>query len=211
MCDFGISALVITAIGTAVSMYAQNQQQRSQEKAAKANAEYNSEMAAQEAATQRQLAQNEVGKGIAERNRHARAASQRQGELASMLGASGFAMDSGSALGMLGESMEEEQYDANIITQNANMAAWQHEAAATSAENRKSMFDYQYANAGSGRGASMLGMIGTGLGGLGSAMGQYSKIQGTNTPGSKPDFSKDKNYGTNGAVWNISKNMTWRG
>lgn len=191
----------VAVISTAVSMYSQHEQQKSQEKAAKASAEYNAEVAAQEAATQRQLAQNELGKGIAERNRHARAAAQRQGELASMFGASGFAMDSGSTVGMLGDSMEEEQYDANIITQNANMAAWQHEAAATTADNQKSMFDYQYANAGSGRGASMLGMIGTGLGGIAQGMGQYNDYLKTQTPG----YSKGKVYGDNGSVWELTK------
>lgn len=187
----GVTGMVVSAVSTAVGMFAQMQQQRAQEKAASASAKYNAEVAAQEAATQRQLAQNEIGKGIADRNRHARAASARQGELASMLGASGFAMDSGSALSMLSDSMEEEQYDANIITQNANMAAWQHEVAATSADNRKSMFDYQYANAGSGRGASMLGMIGTGLGGLATGLGQYNEWDKTRTPKDKGSKGKE--------------------
>ena len=174
--------LAVTAISTAVSMYAQNQQQKTQEKAAKNQAEYNAQMAENEAATQRQLAQNEIAKGAADRDRHARAAAQRHGEMVSMLGASGFTMDSGTNLSLLGEHMEEEQYDANIITQNANMAAWQHQTAAAGAENQKNMFDYQYANAGSGRGASMLGMIGTGLSGVATGLGQYNDWNKTKTP-----------------------------
>lgn len=179
-----VSSLAMSALSTGVGMYAQSEQQRAAQKAANDQAEYNSQVAAQQQATQEQLAQNEVAKGISERDRFLRNASRQQGDAASMLAAGGFAMDSGSALSLLGESAEEAQYDADIISQNANMAAWQHQMGATSAANDRSMFAYQKANAGSGKTASMLGMGGTLLGGIASGMKMYNEWDKT-TPAKK--------------------------
>lgn len=181
MCGVLAAGLAVTALSTAMSMYAQSEQQRAAQNAANSQAEYNSQVAARQQATQEQLAQNEVAKGISERDRFLRNASRQQGEMAGMLGASGFAMDSGSSLSLLGESAEEAQYDADIISQNANMAAWQHQVGATSAINDQSMFAYQKANAGSGKTASMLGMGGTLLGGIASGMKMYNEWDKTTT------------------------------
>ena len=184
MCEpMAIASLAVTAISTAVGMFAQNEQSKAQASAAKASAEYNAQVAANEAATQQHLAQNEIQKGIVDRDRHMRAASQRMGQMTSMLGASGFALDDSSALSLLSDSATEEQFDANIITRNAEMAAWGHEVAANNANNQKSMYDYQRRSAGSG-GSSLLSMGGTLLGGLASGMAQFNSM-----PGKSPSSS----------------------
>lgn len=185
MCYPMVIAAALTLASTAMSMASQAQQTRTQKKAAEASATYNAQLAENEAANQRALAQNEVTKGVSERNRHMRAASQGMGQMRSMLGASGFTMDSGSSTSMLADQAEEYQYDADIITQNANMAAWQHNVAATSANNQKSMFDYQYANAGANKTASMLSQGSTLLGGIAQGMSMYAGLSGTATAGGK--------------------------
>ena len=168
-----IASMAVTAVSTGVSIYAQSEQQKAQARAANNQAEYNAQVAENERAQQEALAQNEVQKGVSERERVIRQAQRQQGEATSALASQGFDVNSGSNLSMLGESAEEAQYDANIVTQNANNAAWQHLAGATGAQNDYAMAQYQKANADSGKGASMLAMGGTLLGGIGQGLGQY--------------------------------------
>ena len=66
------ASIIVTVATTAVTMYAQQQQQEQQAKAQKAQAAYNAQIAANEAATQEQLARNEISKGIADRERQQR-------------------------------------------------------------------------------------------------------------------------------------------
>ena len=181
MCS--VAAMVVTTIAaTALSMAGQYQQQQAQEKSAKAAAKYNAQAAENEAATQQQLAQNEIQKGIADRERQQRAAARQMGEMRAGMGASGFQMDSGSMVSLLEESATEHQYDSNIIRQNSEQAAWQHLVGQTSALNNASFARYQGANASSGRAGTYLGMGGTLLGGIGSAIGGYNSWQQTATP-----------------------------
>ncbi len=184
MCDFGVVSgptiamavsIAATAASTAVGMIAQSQAQQAQEKSAKAAATYNAQMAENEAATQQELAKNEISKGIADRERQQRQAARAMGEMRANMGASGFEMDSGSNLSLLAESAAEHQYDSAVITSNSEQAAWQHQVSALSATNQKGLADWQYANASSGRGAAQLGMAGTLLGGIGSAIGTYNQ------------------------------------
>ena len=170
-----VASIAVTAISTGVGMYAQQQQAQAQERSAKAAAAYNAQVAENEAATQRQLAQNEISKGIADRERQQRQAARAMGEMRANMGASGFEMDSGSNLSLLAESAQEHQYDADVIMSNANQAAWQHLVAAGGAENQGTYAQWQRANAGSGRGATSLAMAGTLLGGIGSAVGTYGQ------------------------------------
>lgn len=170
-----IASIAVTAISTGVGMYAQNEQQKAQEKSARAAAEYNAQVAENEAATHRQLAQNELSKGIAEREQQQRKAARAMGEMRAEMGASGFEMDSGSNLSLLAESAAEHQYDSAVITSNAEQAAWQHQVAAINATNQKSLYDWQYANAASGRGATNLAMAGSLLGGIGKGIGAYDQ------------------------------------
>lgn len=174
--------LAVTAISTAVSMYAQNQQQKAQERSAKASAAYNAQVAENERATQEQLAQNEISKGIADRERQQRAAARQMGEMRANMGASGFQMDTGSMVSLLDESAAEHQYDSNIISQNAAMAAWQHQVGATNAQNNLNYANWQSANADSGRAGNNLAMAGTLLGGIAQGVGQYNALSSTSTP-----------------------------
>lgn len=175
MCEPTTAAMITTtALSTAVGMYAQSQAQRAQEKSARAAAEYNAQVAENEAATQQQLARNEIAKGVADRERQQRQAARAMGEMRAGMGASGFEMDTGSNLSLLAESAAEHQYDSAVIASNAEQAAWQHQVAALNATNQGSLADWQYANAGSGRAAAGLGMAGTLLGGIGQGIGQYN-------------------------------------
>lgn len=180
MCEpMTIASLAVTAVSTAVGMYAQNQQGKQQQAAANAQAEYNMQVAENDKAMQRQLAQNELAKGEADRERLQRQAARQQGEMTSMLAASGFQLDSGSNLSMLGESAEEAQYDANIVSQNAARAAWQHEAGMTAADNQMSMISAQQANSKPSGAASMLNMGGTLLSGIGTGLNMYNGYKQT--------------------------------
>ncbi|MDR3176015.1 MAG: hypothetical protein LBU06_05735 [Desulfovibrio sp.] len=164
-----IASLAVTVISTAVGMMAQGQAQKAQEKSAKAAAAYNAQVAENEAATQRELARAEREKGAADAERQRRMAVRRMGEMRSNLAASGFETDSGSALSLLGESAAEEQYDVDVIRRDADMAAWQREAAAAGADNERNFALWQGSRAG---GAS--GMAGTLLGGIAAGLGQYN-------------------------------------
>ena len=175
-------SVALAVAGTAMSMYSQYEQGKQQAKAATAQAEYNAQVAENEKAQQQQLAQNEIAKGIAERDRHMRNVSRQQGEMASMLAASGFEIDSGSNLSMLGESAEEAQYDANIITQNSHQAAWQHQVGVNAADNQLSLLSAQKSNAKTG--TDWLGMGGTLLGGIASGMHQWNGYKATQGAGS---------------------------
>ncbi|MDR2488773.1 MAG: hypothetical protein LBD42_04700 [Desulfovibrio sp.] len=177
--------IAVTVISTAVSMYAQSESQRAQEKSAKAAATFNEQAAANEAATQQELAKNEISKGIAERERQQRQAARAMGQMRADMGASGFTMDSGSNLSLLAESAAEHQYDSAVISSNAEQAAWQHQVGALNATNQGNLASWQYANAASGRGASNLAMAGTLLSGISKGIGGYKTWSQLNpAPGS---------------------------
>jgi len=171
MMGVGIAAGLLS---TGVQMMAQSQAQQAQQKSAEAAAQYNAQVAENEAATQRELAKNEISKGIADRDRQQRQAARAMGEMRADMGASGFEMDSGSNLSLLAESAGEHQYDSAVITSNAEQAAWQHQVAAINATNQGSLYNWQAANADSGKQAAQLGMFGTLLGGIGTGIGQYN-------------------------------------
>lgn len=174
MCSFAIAGMAITALSTVAQMAGQAQQQQQQQKAAEASAAYNAQIAANEAAVQQQLAQNEISKGIADRERQQRDAARKMGEMRANMGASGFEMDSGSNLSLLEESAAEHQYDSNVIMSNARQAAWQHQVGATQAQNQQSYSNWQKANA---KQDNTLGMVGTLLGGIGTGIGMYNEYR----------------------------------
>ena len=181
MCSFAIVGLIGSLASTVVGGMAQQQQAKSQAQAAQQAADYNSQVAANEAETQRNLAMAEMQKGAEERNRVMRAGLAHQGEMASSMGASGFTLDSGTNLSLLGQSAEEIQQDASIVSQNANMNAWQRLVGATKAENEGAFATYQGKLAQSNSG-SKLGLVGTILGGIGQGLSGWSSYQRTATP-----------------------------
>lgn len=189
MCEpMTVASIAVTAVSTAVGMYAQNKAQRTQAQSARAAAEYNAQVAANEAATQQQLARNEIQKGIADRERQQRQAARAMGEMRANMGASGFEMDSGSNESLLAESAQEHQYDSQVIMSNANQAAWQHLVAANSAGNQQGFAQWQGSQADSGRGANGLAMAGTLLGGIGTGIGQYNSYLQNKSSGSKNGY-----------------------
>jgi hypothetical protein len=95
--------------------------------------------------------------------------------MAAGMGASGFALDSGSNLGLLGQSAEEIQQAASIVRQNANMAAWNHLAGANRAENEGAFARYSGQQ---GLANSKLAMTGTLLGGLSKGLTGYYGMTG---------------------------------
>lgn len=178
----------ISAITTGLNMAAQYQQAQQQARAQKAAAEYNAQVAANEAATQQELARNEIAKGIADRERQQRQAARAMGEMRANMGASGFEMDSGSSVSLLAESAQEHQYDSQVIMSNANQAAWQHLVAAGSANNQQNWANWEGSNADSGRGAANLAMAGTLLGGIGTGIGQYNAYAQNKASSSKSGY-----------------------
>ena len=192
MCDGGVFSVPITLaiMSAATAVYTTNEQGKAQAEAATAQAQYGADVAAQEAATQDQLAKNEISKGIADRERHLRDAGRKQGEAASMLAANGFALDSGSAASMLAESAEESAYDANIISHNAANAAWSHSVGATNAQNQQSAYIAQGQNA---KYDSKTGMLAGGASLLGSLGSNMSMFKSTPSPES-PDIGTSYLY-----------------
>ncbi len=176
MCS-AAAMVATTIVSTALSMAGQYEQQRVQEKNARNTAEYNAQVAENEAAMQQQLAQNEIAKGISDRERQQRHAARAMGEMRAGMGASGFAMDSGAMSSLLDESA--------IIEQNANLAAWQHLVGATSAKNNSAFARYQKQNASSGRMGTYIGMGGSLLGGISSAVNGYDAWKKSETPKGK--------------------------
>uniref|UniRef100_UPI00263AFC2B virion core protein, T7 gp14 family n=1 Tax=uncultured Desulfovibrio sp. TaxID=167968 RepID=UPI00263AFC2B len=149
---------------------------------------FQAQVAANEAATQQELARNEISKGIADRERQQRQAARAMGEMRANMGASGFEMDSGSNESLLAESAQEHQYDSQVIMSNANQAAWQHLVAANSAGNQQGFAQWQGSQADSGRGANGLAMAGTLLGGIGTGIGQYNSYLQNKSSGSKNGY-----------------------
>ena len=178
----------LSAISTGIGMVAQNQQAQQQASAQKAAAEYNAQVAANEAATQQELARNEIAKGIDDRERQQRQAARAMGEMRANMGASGFEMDSGSSASLLAESAQEHQYDSQVIMSNANQAAWQHLVSAGAAENQQNWANWEGSNANSGRGAANLAMAGTLLGGIGTGIGQYNAFAQNKASSSKGGY-----------------------
>lgn len=128
---------VLTGAGTALGLLGQYQQGKAQASAARVTAEYNAQMAANEANTQRQLAQNAIAEGAAERSQQQRQALRRMGQARAEAGASGLSMDSGSKLSILADKAEDEQYQAQQISQQSAQKAWQYQVAANTASSRQ--------------------------------------------------------------------------
>jgi hypothetical protein len=172
MCDASLAIAGASAVFGAMGQYAQA---KAQGQAQKSAAEYNAAVAAREQATQQQLAQSELAKGEADRTRILREGARKQGELRSLMGASGLAMDSGSNLSLLDESAEEIQYDATLAGRNAATAAWDRQVGAARAANDRAWASYQKQQAGNGRGALWARIGGTLLGDLGNGLYKYNQ------------------------------------
>jgi hypothetical protein len=177
-----VAGMALSALGTAVGVVGQMQQAKAQASAQASAAAYNAQVAENQKATQIQLAQAELAKGAAERERVVRTGLRAQGEIRSLMGASGFAMDSASNLDLLAESASEAQYDVNIENQNTAMAAWQRMAGAVSAENDANFARWQGSQANAGSSGAWLGAAGTLLGGIGSGLTMYSNYSRTQIP-----------------------------
>ena len=165
-------SIAVTAISTAMAMAAQEQQRRMQQNAMNAQAKSQAQALENEKAVKHEQAQNELAKGEVERTRQQREAMRRQGEAVAGMGASGLTLDSGSNLSMLGESMEEAQHDSNIITGNANQAAWRQQVDINGLGNQQAMLSSQTKNASTG--PDWLGLGGTLLGGISGGMKQWN-------------------------------------
>lgn len=174
-------ALAISLAATAAQTYAGVQQQKAQAKAAQAAADYNSQAAANEAATRQQLAQREMEAAAEQRDRVARAGLAHQGEMKSKMGASGFTLDQGTNLSLLGQSAAEVQQDADKVRQQGQMAAWQHLAAITGLNNQSAYGQWEAANT---KAQSKLAQTGTILGGVASAAASVAGFAGAGGFGS---------------------------
>lgn len=186
MCSLTIAGIAVSAVSTGLQMLGQSSQQKAQERAAQASAQYNIQVSEQEAETQRQLARNELAKGAADRERQQREAQRQLGKMRASMAASGFQLDSGTNLSLLAESAAEHQYDSEVISSNAEQAAWQRQMAGLNATNQGNLYQWQSNNANSNRGASWLGMGGTLLGGIGAGIGAYNQYNQSSSPQNRP-------------------------
>jgi len=172
MCDLSIAGLAATLASTVVGGLAQYQQGQAQAAAARQAAEYNARAAEGEAETRRNLARAEIEKGAAERDRVLRAGLAKQGELANGLGASGFTLDQGTNLSLLGRSAEEIQEEASLAGQDAALKAWNHLAGAARTGNEGALARYQGQGAAGQSGSKLAGTI---LGSLGQGLAYNNK------------------------------------
>ena len=170
MCSIGALGLATSLAGSLTGGLAQYQQARAQAEAARGAAEYQARAAAGEAERMHGLARAEIEKGAGERSRVIRAGLARQGELAGGLGASGFALDQGSPLSLLGQSAEEIQHEASLAGQNAALRAWKHQAGATGSANEGAFARFQAQMRAAQAGNNRLGLAGTILGNLGRGL-----------------------------------------
>ena len=177
MCGLAEAGLGLSLLGTFTGGFAQQQQQQAQAQAARAAANWNAQVLDQDAQTSRLLAMAELAKGADDRSRLTRAGLANQGAMAAHMGASGFEMDSGTNLNLLGQNAEEIAHDASTVTHNANVAAWQHETAANRAKNEAAFARQQGILAGNSN--SNLAMAGTFLGGIGQGLSGYYQIKNT--------------------------------
>lgn len=113
MCDLGISAMVLTAVGTGVSAYSQYQQGQYNAQMAEANAR-NAELAAADA----------TARGDAEAAMQRMQVSRLIGRQRAAFAASGVDAASGSALDVLGDTAAFGQLDVDTIRSNAAREAW---------------------------------------------------------------------------------------
>ena len=164
MCSISALGLAASLAGSVMGGAAQDQQ------AAAGAAEYQARAAAGEAESRRNLARAEIEKGAEERGRIIRAGLARQGELAAGLGASGFALDQGSHLSLLGQSAEETQHEASLAGQDAALRAWKHQAGAAGSENEGAFARFQAQVRAAQAEKNRLGLAGTILGNLGRGL-----------------------------------------
>ncbi len=112
MCNPMAAALVITAVGGAVTAYGQKQEG----KAAEQVAEYNAKLDEREA-------QDALNRGQIEENKHRRIVAAQKGQQRAQFGASGIELDSGSVSDILAETEMLGEMDALTIRGNARREA----------------------------------------------------------------------------------------
>ena len=202
------ATLVTTAITTAISMAGQYMQAQAQEKQAKQTAQYQADVAAQDAAMKEQQARSVMQKAITEEDRQRRNVARAMGEMRANMGASGFAMDEGSNMDLLAESVGEHQYDSQVRMSNAEQEAWGYQVGATNAQNNQAFANWQKSNADSGQLGTYLSMGGTLLGGISKGIGQYSSLSAAATPtgGTSNIFGKSSGVSS---TWSKSTPYSW--
>lgn len=128
-----IASIALTAFSTATRIKAQEADERAQREVLRqkmVQEEYNKNAA-------REQMKVALAQGEADADKQRREAARKQGEKASMLAASGFAMDSGSAESLLAESAEEAAHENARIRHNAALEAWKQQTAVDAASNRQ--------------------------------------------------------------------------
>ena len=152
---------LIAAASTAVSM----QQQQAQAKAQRQQLEYQAQVAEQEKANTQQRAQAALASGEAEASLLRRQKAKNQGDMAANMAASGFAMDSGSNLSLLGEEAEDAAHATSLLRHETATNAWNLQQQGVDAENRAQLDRMRAAQVGAN---ARYGATQSLLGGLGS-------------------------------------------
>lgn len=158
MCEPLLIASTAASLGSAMmQMQAQNQQAAAQ----RASLNYQRQVAENNARTSEALAEDARQRGRAEERSQRLRTQQLLGRQQAVLAATGFQADSGSALGILGDTAALGELDALQIRDNAAREAWQFRVQGSNDRAQAGLFGLEASNVQSASPAPLLSSIGT--------------------------------------------------
>ncbi|MGP1254927.1 MAG: virion core protein, T7 gp14 family [Kiloniellales bacterium] len=163
-----IASTASTVIGGVMQMQAQGQQATAQRQAL----DYQRQVAENNAITSERLAEDARERGREEERRQRMTTRDLKGRQTAVLAATGFQADTGSALGILGDTAELGELDALTIRDNAAREAWRFEVQAANDRAQAGLLDVQRSNV---QGATIAPLLGAG-GQVADTWYQYSLL-----------------------------------
>ncbi|MGP1257211.1 MAG: virion core protein, T7 gp14 family [Kiloniellales bacterium] len=158
MCEPFLIASTAASLGSAMmQMQAQNQQATAQ----RASLDYQRQVAENNARTSEALAEDARQRGRAEERAQRLRTQQALGQQQAALAATGFQADSGSALGILGDTAALGELDALQIRDNAAREAWQFRVQGSNDRAQAGLFGLEARNVQGASPAPLLSSIGT--------------------------------------------------
>lgn len=137
-------------------------------------AEYNAAIADREAKVNDAQAVDAIERGEQEESRHRQKMSILKGQQRATQGASGFLVDSGSALDVLADTAEQAELDALAIRRNAELEAWGYRTGALAKRDEANLERYK---SGQYRTSGMISAGSTLLGGAESSLAKYRQYK----------------------------------
>ena len=159
MCELGFMiASTAAALGSAaLQMQAQSQQAA----ARRASFDYQRQVSENNAQTSEALAEDARQRGRAEERAQRLQTQQLLGRQRAVLGATGLQADSGSALGILGDTAALGELDALQIRDNATREAWRFQVQASNDQAQAGLLGLEASNVQGGSPAPLLSALGT--------------------------------------------------